>query len=262
VLSPYTAQIEADGIAASLGVDYVLLNGSFRRPYHLFLADWDPGVVDILKQKLAPLSRDTRPMYEAGGCVLYELGRDESPDDRAWFPVLPFSRRPGVQLAPCERDVAGALRVTGLGVPRSEALAGDTLTVVIAYLRESSPPSELPFVVRMRLDRSGEAHRSHAIRETARVLKRIRGRASDHVLLHKPFSGMYTPEMWPIGLDVYETIRVHLPRGLEEGRYHLQLDIGYQSPSRNGSIASLVDDSREHTNGSCADVQVRHFLTR
>jgi hypothetical protein len=245
-----------------VGVDYVLLNGSLREPYHLYAADWDPSVVSILKQKLGPLANAAHPFHEAEGFVLYALDRNRRLGDHSWFPGFVPSERPNRELAPCQRDAAEALWTTGLAVPGNPALAGDTLSLVVAYRRDSEPPSDLPFVVRMRFDKGATAQRPHGVGEAVRWLERKRGRVRDHVIVHTPFSGMYTPDMWPIGIDIYETVRVTLPRGLEEGRYHVWLDVGYEAPPQSPLLLGRGSDPVVASEAACADVDVRHHVVR
>ncbi len=264
VLSQYTTPMEAVGVFERYGVDYVILDGTPGARYHTGFGDWDSWALEIIKSKLGGMSEALKIVYERNGYVVYEVG-DGLPDRFSWFPNLPFSEPPPVLLGACETRVeAGAPRVTGVAVFPEEALAGEEIELSIRYRRDSEPPSELPIILRVRLEKVDyfSSQRSYPGDRYVRLIGERGGGRVRHDILHMPFGGFFTPEMWPIGRELYETVPIRLPRDLREGTYALRFEIGYGNGSSNVTMRDLLYNEDSYDGTRCVDVRVRHFLTR
>jgi hypothetical protein len=263
VLSEYTTLAEAFAAVEEFGVEYVLLNGTSE--FHTFLADWDPRAVDVLRAKLGASPDVFHLVYDQDGFLLYEVDASGASDDFAWFPNLPFSEPPVARLSPCATGAsAGAPRVTAIAVEPIEVLAGETIALTVGYQRDGDPPSPLPPVLHIRLEEI-DHFRNAASYPGDRYVRTLRERRDGllrHEIFHRPFDGLYTPELWPIGRETYETFLVRLPRDLREGTYELQIKLDYAGAISNAALKDLFFDSDSYDGTPCIELQVRHFLTR
>jgi hypothetical protein len=262
-LSEHTTPIEAARVIESFGVDYVILDGS-GEPRPTWFGDWDPQALGTLKMKLGSMSGALEVVYEATGYVVYEVGAS-LPSKFSWFPNLPFSNPPPAALRPCENGAgSGAPRVTGASIFPEEALAGEEVELSISYRRDNEPPSGLPLVLLLRFEQIDYfgSRRPYPGDRYVRLLGERRGGRVRFDMLHMPFGGFFTPDMWPIGRDSYETVPIRLPRDLREGHYAVQIEIGYGEWSSNVAARDLLYNEDSHGGYRCADVRVRHFLTR
>jgi hypothetical protein len=263
-LSPHTPQLETLTTIATFGVDYLLLTGSGVRPIHAPLWDWDPAAIDVLKTKLGhpPVSRGV--VYEQGGWLMYEVNEGRASDD-TWYPDLPFSRPSVGELSRCDVHVGTGLpRVVAAAVAPRDALAGETVEVTVAYQRDTEVPPGSPLVLRIRFDQI-EYFRDAGALPGERYVRRLRERRDGmlrYEIRHRPFAGLYTPHMWPMGPPSYETIPVQLPSELQEGTYDLQLELERETLLPNATAKDLFFDSDSYGGTACTEVQVHYLLTR
>jgi hypothetical protein len=263
-LSQHTTPIEAAAVVEMFGVDYIVLDGSPGARCETGFGDWDSRAVDTIKLKLGSMEGAVEMVYEDAGYVVYEVG-PEPPTRFSWYPDLPFSVPPPVALLPCVTPAAPvAPRVTAVGVTPREVLAGEDIELSIRYRRDDQPPSDLPLVVAVRLEQAEyfDSRRAYPGARYVRAMRERRGGLVRHEVFRMPFGGFFTPEMWPIGRDVYETFTLRVPRDLREGTYRMRLETGYGNWSSNVTLRDLLYNEGSFTGPVCAELTVRHFLTR
>ena len=260
VVSPLASQREAVRAIDRYGVDYVVVNGSFPRPVHEYLADWDPADLGVVRHKLDGMAGFLKPVYASDRITLYAVTGGD-PERYAWFPTLPFMDRPDVVFGPCGNGTREPVHITGVAVEPPEALPGETVRLTVSYRRHDKPRSPLPLKLHVRLeDREYFAHarrypgdkyvRRFGERRQAASFRRFR---FDHV----PFGGLLTPDMWPLEKDIYETITLRLPVDLRETVYDIELKLVHDTLIPNFALRDLVFNDDSYGGEVCARIKIR-----
>jgi len=265
VLSPHTTQLEAEAVIREYNVDYVVLNGAMRGAYDWESGGWDPLAMEIVANKLGSFSRMLKPVYEEASSIVYEASRNNPPSDYTWFPELPYSKKPMVAFGHCDmKSENNGPRVSGAVVVPAEVLAGENVELFLRYRRDTNEQSALPLMVRVRLEQVDyfDSQKSWPGDRIARVLDEKRDGLVRYDVSHRPFDGLYTPDTWPIGLDIYEALTIQLPSNLREGTYVVEFMMDYGIEVSHTSLWDLLHNDDFFAGTACAEIEVRHFVTR
>ena len=109
-----------------------------------------------------------------------------------------------------------------------------------------------------RVERGFAAIRESSSQEHARrdgAFRRFR-------IVHRPFGGLYTPDLWPMGRGVYETFWIQLPTDLSEKRYSLQFRLVHEPLIPNFSIRDFFFNDDSSVGAACSEIEIRRQLTR
>ena len=262
-LSPYGTPREAVQTLETFNVDYVLLNGSARRPIREYMADWDPRMLPVLRAKFA--SMELKPVYDEAGVVLYVVtGRSASDGSFDWFPVVPFLRGPD-DVERCERaDVTRAIQVTGMKVLTPQALPGEEVRVVVAYRKNRQRATHLPPKLHLRFEDS-EFFDSAGVYPGNKYVRRFRERQTAVFyrfrIDHTPFDGLYTTDLWPIGQEIFEEITIRLPTDLRQTTYEIQYTLTDDPLIANFSLRDLLFNDDSFVGPVCGEIEVTGFRT-
>jgi hypothetical protein len=265
-LSPSTTQVEALRAIKRYGVQYVVLNGSIRRPVHDFLADWDSTHLPDLKQKFGTLIDGFASVYDEDGIVVYRV-LGTMPKEYTWYPVGTVFAEPDVEWTSCERPAAGseALQVAKVALHPAEVLPGEMVTFALAYQKSRDIDNRLPLRLHIRLEDPDYFERARSYpgdKYVRRYLERRNAAFFRFRLVHNPFGGFYPPELWPHGREVYESFRVLLPTDLAPTDYELQFKLTHETLIANYSIRDFFFNDDSLVGMPCSELRVRKFLTR
>lgn len=135
---------------------------------------------------------------------------------------------------------------------------------MFGYRRETAAAEESSFAVTIRFDRRDYflGRRRFPGDRFVRWFHEARHGHVRHDVVHYPFAGLFSPPMWPMAIDIYETFSLRLPRDLQEGIYSVSIAGGFGQWASNVTVRDLVynDDSFEGL--PCKEIDVRHFVTR
>jgi hypothetical protein len=178
---------------------------------------------------------------------------------RAWSAQDQPVRAGTPPLEPCVADAPnGAFRITGLSVDPARAAPGDTVKVTMGYVHDTVSVFRLPVLLHVRFDHEvlrggagipGEKH-WRRIRD-ARTGARSRFRAD-----LRPGHGVFAPDLWPVGFDLFETFSVVVPPGVRTGKYRVEVSPAYDTHVPNFHVRDLFFN-RDHYSGiECATLTV------
>ena len=136
--------------------------------------------------------------------------------------------------------------------------------MMMGYRRETESPDESSFAVLIRFDRRDYfvgRQRYPGDRLVQWIHEATQGRVRYDVV-HDPFAGLFSPTVWPMAIDIYETFSMHLPRELEEGIYSVSIASGNKENTSNVTFRDLMYSDDSFKGIPCKEIDVRHFLTR
>lgn len=264
VLSPLTSQQDAIAAMDRYSADYVVCNGMYSLPREIFLGEWDPRMYDEVRLKLDGIPGALKNVLESSRSVIYRR-TGEAPDGYFWYPTNPFLPGTGVERNDCGAAAwDGAVVVKAAYVAPAEALPGEQVMLHIAYEKLKEIGFSLPLKLIIRFDHielsSGRCYpgEKYVRRYEARrsgVFKRFR-------IDHRPFQGMYAPDIWPTGAVTAEEIPIDLPAFLKPGRYDIQLKLIEDSLVPNQSYRDFLYNEDGFSGAVCASLEVKEFLVR
>jgi hypothetical protein len=264
VLSPFTSQREALAAMDKYNAQYIVCNGLYYWPRPTFLGDWDPRFFDEVKLKFESLPAGLKNVLETPRIVIYRRTA-ETPQKEIWHPTIPFLPATGVNLRNCGADVWDeAVVVKSAGVTPKTTLPGERVILRIAYEKLKEVDFSLPLKLYIRFDRvdlscemcyPGEKYVRRYRARRSGIFKRFR-------VDHRPFQGIYAPDIWPIGNEVAEAIPIDLPINLQPGHYTVQLKLIEDSLVPNQSYRDFLYNEDGYSGAICATMDVREFLVR
>lgn len=258
VLSPYTTQIEAMSVMRRYDVEYVLVHGA-GPPVREFMAEWYPETAGVLAQKLGSLRGVFRLVYNEDGYMLFRVGGAE-PERETWAPTVPFMMSAPDDAMRCAGASATMQpRVKALRVEPVPAVPGEKIRVTISYQRDSAIESPLPLLLYIRLEDTSYFERT-ARYFGDKIVRRARERRSGAFVRyrfdHRPFGGVYAPDMWPLGVEVTESVTLQLPVALADTEYALQVKLTHETLIPNFSIRDIFYNDDHYTGYSCGEVPI------
>jgi hypothetical protein len=268
-LSPWTSQSEALGIAQKYAVDYVLLDGASQRPVRDFMAEWFPQTVSMLEEKFELDKRTYELVYDQDGYRMFRV-KDAVISDGGWYPTVPFIAKAPAGAARCgdhgvEGEAPGGPRVTSIKVEPAEALPGEKIRMSITYQRDREVVSPLPLLIHIRIEDTEyfDSTRSYPGDKYVRRFRERRDAAFRRYRFdHRPFEGVFTPELWPIGLEVRETVILQLPTDLRDASYEIQVKTTRQTLIDNYKMRDLFYNDDGYAGTPCGALKISRFVTR
>jgi hypothetical protein len=265
VLSPFVLHSKTVAACERYGVDFVVVNARITRDPDEFLMDWDPSLFAATAAKIEHLDTRFRPVFETQDCRVYVYYPGPIPPDR-WFPEsTPVSFDAG-HIHECR------VRYPDLGVDIVEVmvtpevvLPGETVEITLGYYKEDAIEYGLPFNLYVRFDHESlfENNRRYP---GEKLVRRFRERRGGYLLRYRsdlrPFSGVFTPDQWPIGAKFYEKVTVGLPPTLKPGRYRVEFKLEHDSMMANFALSDILYN-RDHYSGSpCFEIDVTRQVVR
>jgi hypothetical protein len=266
VLSPFVLHSRTVAACERFGVDFVVVNARLERDAGEFMLDWDRSLFTRTTAKIEHLDTRFRPVFETEDCRVYVYYPGPVPEDR-WFPEsTPVLFDPGHHIHEC------LIRYPDLGVNVVEVmvtpevvLPGETVEVTIGYYKEDVIEYGLPFKLYIRFDHES-LFENNGRYPGEKHVRRWRERRGGYRLRYRhdvrPFSGVFTPDQWPIGAKFYEKIAVPLPSTLEPGRYRVEFKLERDSMIANFALSDILYN-RDHYSGSpCFEIEVTRQVVR
>ncbi len=265
VLSPYVTQEEALPAMDRYGVQYVVLSGSVPQPEKEFLIEWDPNNYDTVKTKFDLLPDVFEKVLESENYVIYRR-LDGAPKNFAWTPENLFQIQGKKYESSCGvMGWNGAVEVRSVEVEPKIALAGEEVRLKIVYEKMRDVVFALPVKLYVRFD--NEALFSKArVYPGEKYVRRLKERWSRQYsrfrVDHRPFGGLYEPDIWPIGSQVAEVIRVDLPGSLKTGNYSIRMKLVQDSLIPNHSYRDFLYNNDSYSGLVCASIEIKEFIVR
>ncbi|MEJ2722328.1 MAG: hypothetical protein P8181_14505 [bacterium] len=265
VLSPYTTQIETLMAVRRFNVDYVLVNGSFPRPVHEYLADWDPAFTPDLQNKFWTLRSVYREVYDKGGVKIFKVV-GTAIDRITWDPVVPFTTDIPQNLDRCENWPADSpVVLVGIRLDPQVALPGEDVEVTVAYRRAGDRVPDFPLVLNLRFeDREYfETAKSYpGDKYVRRYLERHGGAFRRFRISHRLFDGFYPVRDWPWAGECYERFAIRLPTDLAESVYDVQCLITEETLVPNFTLADFVCNEDSYVGTPCTTLRIKRVISR
>ncbi len=79
---------------------------------------------------------------------------------------------------------------------------------------------------------------------------------------HRPFNGLYTPDLWPIGRTFYEFVSVKLPPTLRPGMYNVEFNVVTDVLLENYSIRDFLFNRDHYSGVPCLTLEVTEYAIR
>jgi hypothetical protein len=152
----------------------------------------------------------------------------------------------------------GAYRVTGIAVNPAHALPGDTVEVTLGYHHDTLSRFAPASVVHVRFDheRLVTARDFPGAKQWRRFADGRAGlRTRFRVDLH-PGHGVYEPDLWPVGFDLFETFRVVVPPAARMGDYRVEVSIAPETLLPNFHVRDLLFNRDHYSGRACASFAV------
>lgn len=264
ILSPFTGQNRTVYAIRRFGVEYVVVNGAFRSPYHDYLAHWDPAFKQVLEEKFESLSGVFRTIHKTESIAMYRVMGTEF-ERIAWDPVIPFTGPVETALDACEGVAAGNVRVVSVGTDPRVALPGERIGVAAAYRRLPGQTPPLPLLLRIRVedrDYFEEAARYPGDKYVRRFLERRRGELRRFRIDRTPFAGYFRPEEWPEDRTLYDAFDARLPLGLAEADYRIEAELMEETLLPNFTIGDFLFNEDSYRGEACTNIEVRRHVVR
>jgi hypothetical protein len=242
VLSPYLGTGEKARICRRFGVEYVLVNGRFRRPQRSFFCDAGPYLAPRQNEALeadSDLFEKIWDLDERGG-GLFRVRRenldalsgivtrgDEKLFSRTTEEVargvllrrLPTNAVPvlsdtvaGITLAAASLDTTWLARGDGTGITLYWRRVGNSPDFpVISYLRMDTEPPRGP----LWMSRISKVHRNWLKQRKGATFRLQRPRV--------PLDGAFGPEHWPRDRYVVDRVGIRIPEAAAPGEYFVEV---------------------------------------
>jgi hypothetical protein len=265
VMSPYTSQTAMMYAVRKFGVEYIVVNGAFKTPYHDFLADWDPDFRTVLEQKIGSLGEVFREVYNTDRVTVYRvLGTNLR--RTTWDPVIPFTQPKGHDLDPCAVENApGTVRVAYLGIDPRIPLPGERVTATAVYRRGVGASPKLPLSLRLRFQDKKyfeRAARFPGDKYVRRFLERRDGAFRRFRVDRTPFDGYFRPEEWPEEHSCYDDFEVQIPANVDETTYEIQWRLVEETLVPNFSIRDFLYNEDSDVGSPCTEIEIRRHVVR
>lgn len=265
VMSPYTSQIKTLDVVEKYGVDYVLINGAFREPYHDFLADWDPRFKTILEAKFGSFKGVFKRVYQTDEITVYKV-EGTSFSRITWDPIVPFFDTPPFELQSCgECRDEGPACVTAMRLEPGKALPGEAVLVTVAYRRRPGERPSFPLLLRLRIEDKKyfeDARDYPGDKFVRRYRERKDGVFRRFRIDHRPFEGYFLPGQWRENEDCFEQFEIRLPVGLAEADYEVQWQLIEEPLLPNFSVRDFLFNDDSYVGNPCAAIEVRKHVVR
>lgn len=264
-MSAFTSQIELMQTVRRFGVHYVVLNGSFKRPIHEYMADWNSELLPALRQKFEDFSGAFRRVYRTDGISVYRFEGSGNEEPR-WFPIVPF-----VDVLDGIFDVCGVVyigdfvEVEKIRVDPQTAVPGEKIKITVVYRKVRDLAIPLPLRLYLRFENAEyfETSRSFPGDKLLRRYRERRDAAFQRFRIDRtPFDGLYTADMWPVGHSVHETFSFRLPTDLHETRYEILYRIEPYPLIPNFTLRDLLFNDDSFVGRPCSEIEIRNTVTR
>lgn len=265
VMSPYTPQTMMMYALRKFGVEYIVVNGAFKVPYHDYLADWDPAFKAVLDEKIGALGEAFRPVLDTGDIAVYRVAAEDL-RRTTWEPEIPFTRPPGEVVDPCESGAAaGSVRVVGLGANPRTVVPGERLRMTAVYRRGPGARPVLPPVLKLRFEDKTyfeRAARFPGDKYVRRFLERRDGELRRFRIDRTPFEGRFRPEEWPEDADCYDVFEFRCPAAAVETTYEIEWRLVEEPLLPNFSVRDFIFNEDSYGGSPCTEIAVRRHVVR
>jgi hypothetical protein len=265
VLSPYSLRSHAVEACDRYGVAYVVLNGRLRTNPNDFLVNWDRDLFDMTRKKLDPVEERFRVVFEANDIVVYRYYPGPVKNN-LWSPEFPAVSFDAGDVSRCRVKAPGnlfELRYVGLSPQR--ILPGETIQLTMGYDKPDVSAYSLSPIVHVRFDHESIVSASPGL-PGEKYVRRYRDRAEGNTgrfrYDHRPFDGLYTPDVWPIGRTFYEFVSIKLPPTLRPGMYNVEFKIVTDVLLENYSIRDFLFNRDHYSGVSCLTLEVADYAIR
>jgi hypothetical protein len=264
VLSPYVTQGEAIAAMDDYNAQYVVLSGSVPKLEREFLIEWESNNFQTVKEKFDQLPEVFRKVLESENFVIYRR-TGQAPKNYTWFPENPFLLQGTKYKSGCRTSYGnGAVEVKAIEVEPQIVLPGEQVFLRIIYEKMGDMSFSLPMKLYVRFDK--EELFSQRPYPGEKYIRRVKdrwfGRFTRFRVDHRPFEGLYAPDIWPVGSQVAEFIRIDLPSILEPGEYSIRLKLVQDTLIPNHSYRDFLYNEDSYSGPVCASIEIREFLVR
>jgi hypothetical protein len=258
VLSPYVMPEVAVAACRRFGVGFVVVNGSPPRDDSQFLSVWQPRSYPVALRRMDAMQGSFARVDSAGAGVIYRF--DSAARATPAWPAQDQPVRVGAPLLErCEAAAPQeAFRVTGISVSPARVLPGDTIRVTLGYARDAPASFQLPVLVHVRFDHEALSREREYPGE--KQWRRLRdgwdGKRSRFREDVRPGHGVYDPDLWPVGFDLYESFNAVLPWSARLGRYRVEVSIDPLTQVPNFHLRDLLFNRDHYSGVRCATLDV------
>ncbi|UCH83859.1 MAG: hypothetical protein JSW50_15705 [Candidatus Latescibacterota bacterium] len=265
VLSPYITQIESVMAVRRFNVDYILVNGSFNRPVHEFMADWDPAFAPLLQSKIGSLRGVFEEVYDNEGITIFKVVGTVI-HRITWDVAVPFIEDVPTNLDVCEDWPADSpVEVTGIRIDPPVALPGEEVKVTVSYRRAGESVPAFPLWLHLRFEDS-DYFDTAGVYPGDKYVRRYRERRDAAFrrfrVSRRVFDGFYPVQAWPWTGDSYERFTVRLPTDLVETVYEVQCKVTEEALLPNFAFADFVYNDDSYVGTPCTHLEIKTFTTR
>ena len=155
--------------------------------------------------------------------------------------------------------------ISQVGVEPERVLPGETVLVTLGYEMPDGVPYGLPYVVHVRFDHHSITFEGEGY-PFDKQLRRYRERRGGYLLRyrvdHHPFGGFFPVDQWPVGVLIYDTFPVRLPRTLKPGTYTVEINIERETRFPNFTLRDFIYNRDHYSGVECLTIDVTRQLVR
>ncbi len=263
VLSPYAVPDVAASACRRFGVNYVLVNRAPPREASDFLSVWRPQTYAVAVRRLVSTGAAFTLVDSTRDASLFRFNPD-GVVGRAWSAQDQPVQVGVPALAACSIEAPdGTFEVTGIAVSPARALPGDTVQVTLGYRHDAISRFALPSLVHVRFDhemvtKSADFPGAKQWRRFADGRSGVRSRFREDL---RPGHGVYEPDLWPVGFDLFETFRIVIPGTARMGDYRVEVSVARQTLLPNFHARDLLFNRDHYSGRACASFAVVEHVT-
>lgn len=254
-LSPFVTPERCVDACRRYGVDFVVVNADAHG--RGFMAVWDASLYrpTLKRLRAVPSFREVRAARSFVSFRFAPVASSPAEPDPLRPPVVVESPRldPCLVLAPDR-----VFEVIGVAVTPAHAQPGDSVTIVIGYRRNEATPFGFPLLIHLRFDHEELAEGESYIGDkyVRRLRERRRGVVTRFREDVRPGAGVFDPDLWPMGAELCERVRMVIPPRAVAGSYRVEVRIVRDSLIPNFHVRDLLYNRDHYSGTACATLVV------
>jgi len=258
VFSPYRPLIDAQRAVVAFDTDYVVFTRAAHRSR--YLAATPREGMQRVGDKLTNMRPFLQSEFMDDGYQLFSV-QPRDIEEWSWAPVAPFTLARPAALVDCNVPLGDeALAVVGFRVSPQPVVPGEIVEFTVAYRRSDDVAFGLPLRLHIRLEDTeyfDHTSRYPGDKFVRRYRERRRGTFVRFRIELTPFGGVFEPDTWPIGRDIYESARVRLPTDLRDGDYRIEITLERAPLIANFGVRDFLFNDDSYRGVSCGTLRVK-----